>query len=289
MQRLGPASVAVVFALAVAGFASPWPNATAQSAAGVSAPSAASTRAASPVTDFSEVGGLQLVDPGHSDVSPLAESIWRDLRLDLRAPSGFQSIYQVPGRDDLFMRASGGVFAVFPRSDYGYSEDEGVFPLIPPDTVFYLSPESLRDLADDQPSSAGAPALRTGYEPALDTRIETRIDPHAVTAADRLGAGPIDPRIDFAAPRSAPFAPLAAVRATNGQTTKTSFPAAPPRDSRSDAWPTERPWRDPDVERGPSTDRRDRFDGPALVSDPDYRARRLRFLMRQAAEASLAQ
>ena len=272
MQRLGPAILISVFVLTLTAFAPPSPHVAAQ------APAASGP--APTTVDISEVGSLELVDPGHDDVSPLAESIWSDLRVDLQAPAGFSSIYRVPGRDDLFMRASGGVFAVFPRSDYGYNAEEGVFPLIPPDTVFHLSPVTLADLANQTSTSAKA-ALPFNDMAALNDRIDMRLAPTPATPADRLHTGPLDPRIDLSAARA-----VGSAGSVSAPPNDDTAPTVPARAPRSDNWSNERPWRDPEAE--PFAGSQSPAVGPAIVRDPDYRARRLRFLMRQAADSSVA-
>jgi len=57
------------------------------------------------------------VDQGFTDVSPLGASL-REIRIDPRAVRTFDRIETVPGRDDLYMRQSGALSAVFPQSDY---------------------------------------------------------------------------------------------------------------------------------------------------------------------------
>ena len=86
------------------------------------------------------------VEQGLGDLGPTTMSL-RDLQLDLRAPTGFESVYEVdranpygaPGERStpMFMRMSGGVAAVFPRSVYLQGKG-GLLPQIPPDTVFYI-------------------------------------------------------------------------------------------------------------------------------------------------------
>lgn len=81
---------------------------------------------------------LERIDPSYGDVSPLGESL-RDvnMRIDLRTPFGFNDVYRVPGRDDLLMRANGGMYAIFPQSVYAPSEN-GVTATVPPGTVFSI-------------------------------------------------------------------------------------------------------------------------------------------------------
>lgn len=96
------------------------------------------------------------VEEGIGDVDSLAA----DLRVqprDLRTPLGFERVYRVPGRDDLYMRVSGGLYAVFPRSEY-VPGPGGMWPVIPAGTRFYpggLPPELL---------GAPAPEARGGTD-----------------------------------------------------------------------------------------------------------------------------
>lgn len=83
---------------------------------------------------------LERVDPLYGDSSPLSESL-RDveMQIDLRSPVGFQNVYRVPGRDDLLMRQSGGVYAIFPQSVY-VPVRGGSAATVPPGTVFSIGP-----------------------------------------------------------------------------------------------------------------------------------------------------
>jgi hypothetical protein len=86
------------------------------------------------------------VDPGSADVGPSRTST-RELQLDLRQPTSFESVYEIqrnnmfasPGQQTtpFFMRQDGGVTAVFPRSTYANTR-AGLLPQIPPNTVFYI-------------------------------------------------------------------------------------------------------------------------------------------------------
>lgn len=86
------------------------------------------------------------VEQGIGDVGPGSTSL-RNLQVDLRVPTGFESVYELqrtnpfapPGQQTttLYMRADGGVSAVFPRSIYAQGGG-GLVPQIPPDTIFYI-------------------------------------------------------------------------------------------------------------------------------------------------------
>lgn len=161
---------------------------------------------------------LQRVDPALSDVSPLGDSLREvNMQADLRAPTGFQHVYRVPGRDDLLMRASGGVYAIFPQSTY-LQTGQGMAATVPPGTVYSIgmpgpwalnsrwivTPNMLPMDGTRSPTAAAAPAgMRypiAGSEP-VDDRRGIRQGGHATTGAwtsdgapsleDGLQSGPI--------------------------------------------------------------------------------------------------
>jgi hypothetical protein len=85
--------------------------------------------------------GAKLVEQGFGDVGPSRTSL-RVEPLDLRQPLDFEQVYSL-GRvrafrsDEVFLRVSGGITAVFPRSVYVKNKD-GTGPAIPPGTTFYI-------------------------------------------------------------------------------------------------------------------------------------------------------
>jgi len=82
---------------------------------------------------------LERVDPTIADISPLSESLREvNMQADLRLPTGFQNVYRVPGRADLLMRASGGIYAIFPQSAYVPTEKGDMAAIVPPGTVFSI-------------------------------------------------------------------------------------------------------------------------------------------------------
>jgi len=84
------------------------------------------------------------VDPFTEDLGPLNLSL-RELQRDLRAPQGFERVYEVPGHEDLLMRVDGGLYAVFPQSVYVGSRF-GPLPVIPNNTVFQIGLDGLDEL-----------------------------------------------------------------------------------------------------------------------------------------------
>jgi hypothetical protein len=71
---------------------------------------------------------------GFEDVEPLARSLAIQ-PVDFRAPVGFEDVYDLG--DGRLARIDGGLIAVFPRSTY-VRDASGVYPTIPPGTVFYV-------------------------------------------------------------------------------------------------------------------------------------------------------
>ncbi len=87
---------------------------------------------------------MRPVEAGLADVGPLSTS-QRLMRADLRAPTGFERVYQVEGavgpfsnlRPSYFVRMDAGVTAVFPTSIYSESQ-RGLEAAIPPGTIFSI-------------------------------------------------------------------------------------------------------------------------------------------------------
>jgi len=92
----------------------------------------------SPARFYTPVRDLEPVEQTVEDVDPLARSI-RRIERGLRQPTGFESVYRLPGDHDRFMRIDGGLYAVFPRSVY-LNTRMGEVPLIPANTVFWIGP-----------------------------------------------------------------------------------------------------------------------------------------------------
>ncbi len=136
---------------------------------------------------------LEAIDAGVEDVDPLARGGRLQAR-DLRIPIGFEHVYRVPGRDDLFMRIDSGLVAVFPRSVYVQTQT-GVTPIVPPATRFYPGglPQSLLT-----PTRLDAPRKSPdGIDAALTQPI----------APERAGPLPMNDFIDLRAENPATSAP----------------------------------------------------------------------------------
>jgi hypothetical protein len=108
---------------------------------------------------------LTPVEQGVADVDMLSSSL-RSLQADLRAPAGFERVYEGSWEDrygqrsGFFARVSGGVTAVFPMSRYS-AVLGGIEPEIPAGTVFYLG-----DPPEPWPQSRGPQTGGPGTEPA---------------------------------------------------------------------------------------------------------------------------
>lgn len=127
-------------------------HAHAQGARPVTAPSASAQPASANTPAPGDISGLRLVpvDPGTEDVS----NLWtggRQLPVDMRTPLNFDRVYRVEGDlsklgvlgvtpqrgESMYARASGGLLAIFPRSEYVRTRT-GVTPVVPASTTFVL-------------------------------------------------------------------------------------------------------------------------------------------------------
>jgi len=82
--------------------------------------------------------GLRPVDPGYADVSALSNSL-KVPAIDLRQPTDFTGVYHAPEHigDNMFVRFSGGIAAVFHKSEYIDVGGVGV-PVVAPGTQYYI-------------------------------------------------------------------------------------------------------------------------------------------------------
>ncbi len=172
------------------------------------------------------VSPLVPVDQRIEDVSPLGLSL-REMQPTLREPNNFQELYRFRGDDENLVRAQGGLYLVFPRSVYGTDKKGNVFPLVPPNTVFYIGPP---------PGWTVSSAMQ------------------AVVTNEVADAARINDRLDLR------IAPGLVVETPTGEPV---LHRAGTADTQPPALPANR-----------------------IVLDPQYRAERLRALMREAAEAS---
>ncbi len=166
------------------------------------------------------------VDQRIEDVSPLGLSL-RQMQPTLREPNNFQELYRFRGDDENLVRAQGGLYLVFQRSIYGSDKNGNVYPLVPPNTVFYIGPP---------PGWMVSSAVQ------------------AVASSEVADAARIDDRLDLR------IATGLVVDTATGEPVRHKVSAM---DTRPPA-----------------------LGGNRIVIDPQYRAERLRALMREAAEAS---
>lgn len=102
---------------------------------------------------------LRTLDAGIEDINPLSVSL-RHVETGLGQPRGFEDVYQVPGRSDLLMRASGALYAVFPYSVYAAYRGRQV-PQIPASTVFQIGDIPLERT---EPRATEPGTIRSGAE-----------------------------------------------------------------------------------------------------------------------------
>lgn len=120
----------------------------------------------------------QPVQPGVADTDPLGESL-RRLSPSLRIDNNFEHVYRLDPTDENspFFRRAGGLYAVFPRSQYVLTR-RGVVAAVPPGTVFHFGrPEvgSTSSASADEPGSISNARLRQSG--ASDQRFVGRLAP----------------------------------------------------------------------------------------------------------------
>ncbi len=76
------------------------------------------------------------VDAGVEDRGVLSSSL-RSLPLDSRQDQSFERLYKVSGSDDVYVRKSGGLYAIFKQSEY-VNTMLGEVPVIPAGTVYSI-------------------------------------------------------------------------------------------------------------------------------------------------------
>ncbi len=233
----------------------------------------ASTPVLRPVKNPAE---LQLVDPRHDDIGPLALSL-KDLQPDLRQPSGFDKIYRVgnhnPRGDDRFARVSGALAAVFNRSEYtSVKTKKGGTRIridVPAGTIYYIGgiPNDQRKWGFDAASSKAKPRGNDSAGAEIvtkaDTAAPTRIDPYATPGAPS-SPGPL--ASEASAPRG--LAQPAPTQRTPSPTDRPTAPGNPTRAIETSA--TRQHAVTP-------------TDHAGMITDDAYRVQRIRTLLQQAA------
>lgn len=163
---------------------------------------------ASPVPERPDAGR---VDQTRGDVGPVAASLARtDASVDLRTPTGFESVYRLRGfggigGSDAYARRSGALTAVFARSQYSRGEQGALRADVPAGTLFYIG------RLPDAPA-APAPGRRIGQaETQVFSRVAGRVDGAASSSAEE--AAPV--RVFERGPESrAPAPPRPAIVTT---------------------------------------------------------------------------
>lgn len=171
--RARPLASAVLATALVAPFALGVREAGAQAAGGGTTPAGGTTGASpngvAPARGNAAAGTLhaplRAVDPGREDIGGISTS-FRMEPLDLRLPTAFGRVYEVPGdEDDLLMRGNGALFAIFPRSTYRF-DGNGPRPSVPAGTVFRIGMPG--------PSALDLKPPATPAQGAVDTRVLAR-------------------------------------------------------------------------------------------------------------------
>lgn len=168
-------------------------------AAGASAQAPIQTATGRPLNQASGVQGPSFtrLEQTVGDVDPLGISL-RQLSTDLRQPVGFRDVFRINGSamharrfgfsatsggTDLLARMDGAVTAVFPQSVYVPTR-EGIVPLVPPGTIFFIGALPFDPFGDDQDL------------PAPRDRIDSRIDTRAASVyPERARATPMPERM----------------------------------------------------------------------------------------------
>ncbi len=213
----------------------------------------------------SSTDALRRVDQGFADRSTLSTSL-RTFGVDLRAPAGFADIYQLPGQNGQagqYVRQSGAISAVFPRSIYVHHDDR-VQVAVPPGTVFYIGglPEALAAPAGSATGRASATASPTSLSSGVSTALSSRADPRAV-------ATQLDTRPTASPPASPPASPARSADAAG--THHPADQAAPAEAGERSAQP---PRLQPDT--------------PGILTSESYRVARLAQIMAGATRSSHA-
>lgn len=123
------------------------------------------------------------ISPGFGDVSPqMMDGLFRPV--DMRAPVGFDRLYEIVGSGGLFARRSGAVTAVFDRSVYAWDSTA----LVPPGTVYYIGdlpvdlarPGLFAPAVRHEDTGASAPSMHRVLPEIAGLRAETGAVPGRV-------------------------------------------------------------------------------------------------------------
>jgi hypothetical protein len=178
-----------------------------------------------------EQPGLRRIHQRVADLDPLSVSLLQ-LEPDLRQDVGFQHLYVEEGHPGRFVRVSGAMYAVSPRTDYYQSRDE-VYAVVSPGTVFYIgAPPELGEAGDVERGSRG---VSEGVGMVVDAGAGARgpvrmaevvtSAPMAVFASEMEDAGATQPRPTTARPAGATATERAPAVASASDMSDASFRA----------------------------------------------------------------
>lgn len=132
------------------------------------------------------IPALRRVDSSLDGRDPLANSL-RNPQIDLATPLDFRDLYAVEGRDDVYVRRSGAVYAVFPRTYYVKQKKKEV-TRVPGGTTYSIGFPSTLKVA---PGRGGRDSLGERVDHAIDSsvgglerpsRLEQRVVPAPVSS-----------------------------------------------------------------------------------------------------------
>jgi len=190
---------------------------------------------------------LRRVDDGVADRDALSVS-FRDPRVSLGGPSGFREVFSPSGRDDLFMRGSGAVYATFRRSVYTRSKENQTVIVVPGGTIFSIglprmlpaasgaTSEAARFTPEGLPVGASSgvnPFKASGFEP-ISVRVDHNLRADSAVASSRA-TEPLTARVGLEVhggltrPNSAPRPAAGAVQSASESSDSTHLHIDLPR------------------------------------------------------------
>jgi hypothetical protein len=112
---------------------------------------------------------LEPIDQAIEDVSALSMSL-REIEAGLGQPNDFSRVFRIHGKQDMYMRQQGGLYAVFPESVYQIDKKGQLRAVVPNDTMFYIGRPAMLD-AEPPPVVPTPEGLHQG-------RIDLRVTPN---------------------------------------------------------------------------------------------------------------
>lgn len=154
---------------------------------------------AQPAAERLQVTDLERVEGRVGDRNVLS-SPGRVMPAQMAVPIGFEGVYRIPLTADTpyagwFARASGGVIAAFPASEYRFDKDIGVIPDIPSGTVYFMGgiPVRERVSVNDSARPLSARPIVTAVSGLQSARLNMSVPParpgdRVVLPSQRAGA-----------------------------------------------------------------------------------------------------